>query len=114
LLKPYTKGLRHVGDLRYQLLTATAGSLAYAVAEDAPTAVLLVHEFLTPKTQAHLQARNSDDYQAFLSRLGGLTPGEHDRSLLIGPFVVPGSPLFVRAPALFVGKIVTNRGGAGA
>lgn len=114
LLGPHKKGQRHAGDLRYQLLTATAGSVAYAVAEDAPTAVLVVHEFVTPKTEDRLRARNADDYQAFLSRLGGLTPVEHDRSLLVGPFVVPGSPLFDHAPPLFVGKIVTDRRELGA
>jgi len=114
LLIPYIKGQRGIGDLRYQLLTATAGSLAYAVAEGAPTAVLLVHEFVTPKTEALRHARNSDDYKAFLHRLGGVTLGDHDPGMLMGPLVVPGSPLFDHPPALLIGKVVTDRGGLGA
>lgn len=64
LLPPRSKGLPHVCDLRYQLLTAVAGTLAYAAMEGASLAVLIVHEFLTDKTSDKRHAENAADYGA--------------------------------------------------
>jgi hypothetical protein len=108
ILFPRRSGQRRIGDLRYQLLTATAGTLAYALSERAATAVIVVHEFVTTMTDDRLHERNADDFFAFLDRLGGgvaLTPA---LGVLVGPFAVPGSPLFKSVPALYVGKVVTN------
>jgi hypothetical protein len=104
-------GRPKVSDLRYQMLTATAGTIAFALAEEAATAVLLVHEFVTNKTDDHLHARNLEDFRAFLCRLGTLGPVPSDAATLAGPFVVPGEPLFHHVPPLYVGKVVTNTRG---
>ncbi len=99
------EGTPRLGMLRYQLLTAAAGTLAYAIANAAACGVLLVHEFDTSKTRPDLQVRN-DDYQAFLHRLAGGEP-VHAAGLL-GPIRVPGLPLFSTVPPLFVGKVTTK------
>jgi hypothetical protein len=108
LFTPRREGQREIGDLRYQLLTAAAGTLAYAIAEEAAAAVLIVHEFVTDRTREHLRQRNAEDYRAFLGRLGGKGGVDAGPSALAGPFWVPGMPLFDRAPALYVGKVVTD------
>ena len=109
LLTHHATGLPPVGELRYQLLTAAAGTLAYAIAEGADTAVLVVHEFLTDKTKDHLHDRNAEDYRAFLRRLGGEDQLDAKQCSLAGPFLVPGAPVFQNAPPLLVGKVSTNR-----
>lgn len=100
-----------IGELRYQLLTAVAGTLAYAIDERAETALFVVHEFVTDKTKDPLHARNADDYRAFLGRLGTTEVVDAGLLLLAGPFSIPGVPVFRGAPALFVGKVTTNRRG---
>src|SRR5690606_16008632 len=46
LLPPYQRRLPRIHNLRYQLLTATAGSLAYAEEISANRTVMIVHEFI--------------------------------------------------------------------
>lgn len=58
-----------LGTLRYQLLSGLAGTLADARERDAPEAILLVHEFRTPRTADRLQADNAAALDAFLARL---------------------------------------------
>jgi uncharacterized protein DUF6946 len=94
--------------LRYQLLTAVAGTLAYAAEQRAPTAVLVVHEFVTNKTSATRHAKNAADYRAFLHRLGGRDLKDQGAQSLLGPFHVPGAPLFSKPATLWIGKVVTQ------
>jgi hypothetical protein len=98
--------------LRYQLMTAVAGSLAYAIAEGVNTAVLVIHQFRTSKTDDARHHVNASDLDKFLCRLGG-APIKSDvlaETLeFAGPFNVPGRPLFDNPPPLLIGKIVTNR-----
>jgi hypothetical protein len=106
LLPERTEGLPSLGDLRYQLLTAVAGTLAYAEQSKAARAVFIVHEFVTSETSDEKHDRNKADLDRFVVRLTGgavrqLTPGQ-----LIGPVQVPGRPLFKDAPPLYVGKAV--------
>jgi hypothetical protein len=107
LFAPRTAEHLEIGRLRYQLLTAVAGTLAYAKAEGASTAMLLVHEFVTNRTKASLHARNDADCRAFLTALG--EPATPLSSSVAGPFNVPGAPLFSDLPALLIGKVVTDR-----
>ena len=105
-----------IGNLRYQLLTAVAGTLAFAIAEGANTAALVIHEFKTARTKDPLHDANARDVADFLLRLGnvrlGTTPVA-DTYELLGPFTVPGSPLFETPPPLLIGKIVTDRRSVG-
>ncbi|HEY3383474.1 MAG TPA: hypothetical protein VGK32_17030 [Vicinamibacterales bacterium] len=97
-----------VGDLRYQLLTAVAGSLAYARENQADLAVLIIHQFVTSKTRDTKHAKNEQDYRAFVNRLTGVLPEAHDTTPRLGLFAVPGAPLFASGSRLLIGKIVTN------
>jgi len=102
------QGQPKVGALRYQLLTAVAGSLAYARETGASIAVLVIHEFVTDKTRDTRHAKNGHDYRAFLHRLTGVLPGEHEPTPQFGLFTVPGVPLFDSGSRLLIGKVVTN------
>jgi hypothetical protein len=108
LLPARSKGLPHVRDLRYQLLTATAGTLAYAAAEHASLAVFIVHEFITDQTVDRRHAANAADYEMFLHRLTGSSSFRDLKDPLLGPFTMPDSSPFRGIP-LLIGKIASNR-----
>lgn len=97
-----------VADLRYQLMTATAATVAYAKQQTATVAVLIIHEFITDRTKDELHRRNGADLERFLLRLSGR---EHSgaSSRLLGPFTLPSSGLFPEGGSLLIGKITTNR-----
>lgn len=101
------KGQPDVADLRYQLLTATAGTLAFADQHRADVAVLLVHEFVTELTTDERHRRNAADYALFLQRLG--VAQESSQPELFGPIGVPGGSLFPGGRRLYIGKVTTNR-----
>jgi hypothetical protein len=103
------QGQPKVGDLRYQLLTATAGTLAYAMKEGAKLAVMIVHEFKTNLTDDKLHEKNHRDLEAFVRRLSG-TKTEILPGTLIGPFEdLPGGNLYPHPVVpLMIGKVVTN------
>lgn len=106
LLPPRSKGLPQVSELRYQLLTAAAGTLAYAAMEGASLVVMIVHEFMTDKTSDKRHAENAADYERFLHRFAGkLISGDPDS--LVGPFAVPDASPFRDTP-LLIGKIASN------
>lgn len=89
-------------------LARASGTLAFARATHASYAVLVVHEFVTDKTEDHRHAHDAQDLRAFVHRLGG-QPTSVTATGLAGPFALPGKPLFTGAPALFIGKVTTSR-----
>lgn len=105
------KGQPSVGNLRYQLLTAVAGTLAFAREQHAAIAVLVVHEFVTDKTSDERHFENAKDFAAFLHRLGGQPLLADELIGIHGPFSIPGAPLFDGPRELLIGKVVTNRRG---
>ena len=105
------EGLPEAGGLRYQLLTAAAGSLAYARDTGASVAVLLVHEFVTDQTHDAKHAENARDYDAFLRRLRGVHPDAPETEPGLEWLTVPGAPLFAEGSRLLIGKLVTDRRG---
>ncbi len=108
LLPKYSKGGPAVGDLRYQLLTATAGGLAEGARRGVARAVLAVQEFRTSKTDDRRHARNAADFDRFVRRV---SDGRHSPATdgsLIGPIEVPGAPLFQATPNLYLLKIVCD------
>ena len=107
LLPSRTKGLPHLGVLRYQLLTAVAGTLAYAAMEGASLAVLIVHEFVTDKTSDKRHAKNAEDYNRFLHRFTGNAISNGASHELVGPVALPDSSPFRGVP-LLIGKVVSN------
>lgn len=96
-------------NLRYQLLTAVAGTLAYAREIGAARALLVIHEFVTDRTTDAKHAANSRDLDGFVKRLSA---GEIDRvegGQVAGPLLrVTGEPLFKSPADLYLGKIVTR------
>ena len=92
------------GDLRYQLLTATAGALCEAERRGADRAVLLVHEFITSRTDDKKHRRNAQDLQRFLKRLKPCNMAD-PASGLLGPFTVPGQPLVRTSVRFYVAKV---------
>jgi len=108
LLPPHVKGQPKAGALRYQLLTAVAGSLAYARQTGASIAVMVIHEFLTDKTRDSKHAKNEQDYRAFVNRLTGVLSDAHEPTPRLGFFTVPGAPLFAGGSRLLIGKLLTD------
>lgn len=66
-------------ELRYQLLTLTAATVAEARRRSAERAVVIVHEFVSALSKARYRARNARDLDAFLkavfSHTGSIRPG---------------------------------------
>lgn len=110
LIPGWVTGTVAVSELRYQLLTAVAGTLALAAEIEADRAVLVIHEFHTAKTSARLLSRNAQDIDHFVARLSNGTVRAIDEGVLAGPFFVPGEPLFTRQIALYIGKAVRRIG----
>jgi hypothetical protein len=104
LLPPRQNGAPRLGDLRYQLLTAAAGALAYAADEGADRAVVIIHEFVADRTTDDNHKTNTHDLNAFLKRLTNGAHKEVTERKLIGPLVVPGTPLFASPVPLYIGK----------
>ena len=106
LLPPRQPAQPPADTLRYQLLTATAGTLAYARQHDADLAVLVIHEFVTDQTTDPRHQANARDLTAFLHRLAAPFPSSH--TTLQGPLPIPGPPLFPGSTPLLIGKAVTR------
>jgi hypothetical protein len=92
--------------LRYQLLSGTAGAIAYAAHTGSTRAVFLVQEFVTDDTADERHERNAADLDQLLERITfgkshRLHPGE-----LVGPIQVLGQPLFDSPVPLYIGKAV--------
>lgn len=56
-------------DLRYQLLTAVAGTLLQAANEQVSVAIFVVHEFQTALAKPELLKANAEDYERFVEAL---------------------------------------------
>ncbi len=98
-----------LGALRYQLLAALAGTLADAKRLKATTAVLVVHEFITPETDSTKQRRNARDLDAFVARLGAASRSSSSHGdWLAGPFAVPGNTHLPADIPIYVGKLRTT------
>ena len=97
-----------LGGLRYQLLTAAAGAAAEASRRGIARVLLLVHEFWTDRTDDERHWDNAAALTDFVGRLAhdemvGCGGGE-----LVGPFALPGKPLFPPTQQFYVGKAVRN------
>lgn len=95
--------LAEAGELRYQLLTASAAALAEAQRRAARRAVLIIHEFVTGQTSDSSHLDNAKDLNAFVSRLSG-TVTTLCEGTVQGPFELPGHPL----TQFYIGKAVRN------
>lgn len=110
LLPPLAPGTLNLGTLRYQLLTALAGAVAFAVENQSSRAVLIIHEFVSGRTDHAKHRGNSHDLDAFVARLTAGRIRSLQPGTLVGPIEIPGRPLFLRPPAVYIGKAVRTLG----
>jgi hypothetical protein len=94
--------------LRYQLLTATAATLADAERRQARRAVLIVHEFVTDQTSDDLHRANAADLDAFVSVISDGAFTRLAAGTVIGPITVPGAPLIESPVPLYIAKAVRH------
>ena len=98
-----------LGALRYQLLSALAGTLVEAGRRRATVAVLAVHEFITPETAAIKRQRNARDLDAFVARLGSAPRiAGPDGAWIAGPFAVRGNAHLPADVPVYIGHIVSR------
>ena len=89
-----------ISELRYQLLTLTAATVAEAGRQSAERAVVIVHELVSGLAKPEYRARNARDLDGFLEAVFGHT-GAVRPGMIAGPFRMDG----VRA--LYFGKTET-------
>jgi len=90
-------------NLRYQLVTAFAGTAIQTSRDRSATGVLVVQEFKGTHLDAARQKQNDADFEAFLALLD---PRVHlSAGILGGPIPVQSSPHLPGDVNLFVGKI---------
>lgn len=78
---PWSHDEQRVKDMRYQLLTALAGTLAEAIRQDAQHAVLMVHEFLTDERSNEAALHEHDrDLHRFMTTVLDCEPLSTSRS----------------------------------
>jgi len=87
--------------IRYQLVTAAAGTLLEAQTRGASLAVLAIHEFRTSETTEENLVRNASDLEAFLAALGLLPTPPMQPGRLYGPWQSHGIPI-----PLLIGKAI--------
>jgi hypothetical protein len=95
-------------DVRYQLFSAVAGTLAAAREHGADLAVFLVHEFATGRTNEERRQANARDLDKFLYQILRLSehgPGDW----IAGPTHLPGSEMIPASIPLWVGHLRTKR-----
>ncbi len=107
-----------IATLRYQLLTAVAGTLLEANISGATTAVLLIHEFRTYSTIDLKLGENAAALDSFLTLFHSRNGGADEAvslatGTLHGPISVParpvtGVPTVISEIPLFIGKIRTE------
>jgi hypothetical protein len=96
-----------LGSLRYQLVSAVAGTLIEAKKAGAKRAILVIHEFRSANHKPEPFAANQRDLRAFLSRFAEGT-GAKGSSWLAGPIRVAGSGPVPDDIPLWVGKLQTR------
>lgn len=93
-----------IGELRFQLLSGLAGTVAAARENNCDRAVFLIHEFNTPLTTDEKHEQNRIDFNNFIERLSNGEIKKIESGKIYGPFKIPGKPLFDNPPEIFIGK----------
>jgi hypothetical protein len=104
LIPPRVSDTASIGELRYQLLTGIAGTLALAGKHSAARAVYIIHVFETAKTSTRNLEANSNDANQFVRRLTSGAVKQLDDGVLVGPIQVRGEALSAKPAALYIGK----------
>jgi hypothetical protein len=95
-------------NLRYQLFSGLAGTLAAAREHEAGAAVFCVHEFVTDKTVPRKREENSADLGRFIEVLRLPPPPEQD-DWMVGPIRVPGSELIPSSVPVWVAHLRSHQ-----
>ena len=99
-------------DIRYQLLTATAGALWAAESHDCTRTLLLIHEFVTNRTTDDNHARNAANLDSFVHRISHGRVKSVGRDVIQGPFEFPTQKPLQRSVALYIAKVSCNLRGS--
>ena len=97
-------GEKQNDGIRYQLLTACAGVLCEAERQGYSRALMLVHEFITDKTDDKKHDRNAGDLDAFVYQLSHGRISKIESGKIYGPFAMPGKPILSNKASLFLGQ----------
>jgi len=92
-------------SLRYQLLTATAGTIIEAASRGANKAILVVHQFVTAPQQPGVFSDADVDFSDFLGALAEDGDLRADDGVLYGPFTVPGGGRIPANFEIWLGKL---------
>ena len=98
--------LKPWASLRYQLLTAVAGTAIEAAKREVDIAVLVIHEFLTHSADAAKVADNAQDLSDFASVLFSHVAHPIQPGRLYGPVVLTSDKNLPRAVNVYIGKAV--------
>ena len=96
-------------ELRYQLITAAAGTLLQAQSDHSVAAVLLIHEFRSNHTTDEHLRSNQKDLDAFVARLDP-SIATVAQGMMVGPIQIPVSTLLPKGMPLYIGKAVCELG----
>lgn len=102
------EGRKEALQIRYQLLTATAGAMCEAQRRNCSAAVLLVHEFQTSRTEDELHQANTADLDGFVDWISNGCVNSVPTGKIVGPFTLPGAPLFSATLPFYIGKAVRS------
>lgn len=94
--------------IRYQLLTACAGALCEAERNNYSRALVLIHEFITDKTDDKKHQRNAEDLNVFAREISSNGILQIDPGIIYGSIIVPGHPILRSNVSLFIGKVIRN------
>ena len=104
LVPPRVPDTVSIGELRYQLLTGIAGTLALAAEHHVARAIFIIQVFETDSTSLRRLEANANDANQFVRRLSSGAVSHLDEGVLVGPIQVRGAALSARPAALYIGK----------
>jgi len=96
-------------DVRYQLITALAGTALQALRDGSAAAVLIIHEFQSSLTAPEKLAQNHADLEALTTLLVPDSP-KVVTGKLAGPIQLGPTDLLPQGMRLLLGKVVTDLG----
>lgn len=94
--------------IRYQLLTACAGALCEAERKNYSRALVLIHEFITDRTEDRKHKINAEDLNEFAREISHNEISMIEPGIIYGPIHVPGHPILKSKIDLYIGKVFRN------
>lgn len=92
-------------DLRYQLLTAVAGTISEAKLQNSETAYFLIQTFVSDELNFQKHSKNQNDLNKFLNVFTKSEIEQIENNALIGPFSIKkGTSFLLENSNLFIGK----------